>query len=203
MMGARLVAATYAHYGHLPDRAFRLLVHMALTCKDETKQPTYYGGREALANALGAPEDAAGFHAVKRCIATLVTAGAISRELQGYHGKRSEYRLHVKTPPVERGPVTGPLKGATSAAPSESKGGHSAAPEGGHFVNGKGATSSPKGGHSAAPLGTNKEYRQEDTRNNSSSTEGEYRGRRVKSEPKTYPSADDILARAAAKRAAS
>jgi hypothetical protein len=202
-MGARLVSATYAHYGHLPDRAFRLLIYMALVCKDETKAPTYYGGREALATALGAAENEAGFHAVKRCIATLVEAGAVSREMQGYHGKRSEYRLHVKTPATERGPVTGPLKGATQPAPSETKGGQSPAPEGGHFVNGKGATSSTKAGHSVAPLGTNKEYRQEDTRNNSSSTEGEYRERRVKSEPKTYPSADDILARAAAKRAAS
>lgn len=202
-MGARLVSATYAHYGHLPDRAFRLLTYMALVCKDETKNPTYYGGREALANALGATEDEAGFHAVKRCIATLVAAGAVSRELQGYHGKRSEYRLHVKTPPAERGPLTGPHEGATSAAPSETKGGHSAAREGGQILSAKGATSRTKAGHSVAPLGTNKEYRQEDNRNHSSSTELESPGRRGKSEPKTYPSADDILARAAAKRAAS
>jgi hypothetical protein len=118
-VGARLVAATYAHYPHLPDRAFRLLVYMALVCKDDTPTPVYYGGREALATALGAAEDAAGYQVVRRCLSALVAYGAISRELAGYRGKRAEYRLNVRTVPGQRGALSEPHYGGQRESLSE------------------------------------------------------------------------------------
>jgi hypothetical protein len=94
MMGAQLVALTYAHWKHLPDRPFRLLTYMALVTKDTNAAPTFYGGRTAMAEALGLPDtDASSKRMVSRAIAVLVDAGAVKRVYMGHAGKRSEYLL--------------------------------------------------------------------------------------------------------------
>lgn len=190
-MGAKLVGAAFMYWADLPDRPFRLLTHMALTCKDAAEAPVYYAGRTALVAALGLRDDDAGHHAVKRAMRVLTTSGAVSIYYLGHQGKRTEYQLHVLDRLRQGGTPAAPL-GGTPAAPLNGNRGP--------LTSGK----SRIGGTPAAPLGTElqEEELQENNRKNSSSTEGEYRGRRVKSEPKTYPSADDILARAAAKRVA-
>ena len=109
-MGAQLVARVYTYWADLPDRPFRLLVHMALTVKDATKEPTYWGGREAMAQALGLPPHTLATHqTVKMAVRRLVDEGAIQRVVFGHAGKRSEYRLIL-----ERGNAGLPLRGNES-----------------------------------------------------------------------------------------
>lgn len=95
-MGASLAVAAYATFSHLPDRPFRLLVHMALTAKDDDKPPRYYGGAKAMTQALGMdPKRATCRQMASRAASLLVDAGAISRvEDTGYRGKRQEYVIH-------------------------------------------------------------------------------------------------------------
>ena len=94
MMGAQLVARVFAYWKHLPDRPFRLLTYMAHTTKDTHKAPTFYGGRESMAGALGLPErGTSSERMVSRAIALLVAEGAIERAYFGHYGKRSEYLL--------------------------------------------------------------------------------------------------------------
>lgn len=108
-MGASHIAAVYANWSHLPDPAFRMLVYMALVPKDETSRPTFWRGRDALAEmGLGRPADKAGQQAVKRALKVLLDAGAIERTLTGYRGKNSEYRIiltgpkgYAPRPPIE------------------------------------------------------------------------------------------------------
>lgn len=129
-MGAKRVAQVYACWPHLHDRPFRLLVHMALTVKDATEKPTYWGGRDAMADMLGATGSRAARHqAVKRALAQLVEAGAIRLSYHGHVGKRSEYELTLdrtpgkgdenRTPSTvddgnERGTVSDPERGTAS-----------------------------------------------------------------------------------------
>lgn len=168
-MGAQLVAATYQYWGHLPDRPFRLLAAMALSCLDDAKVPTYYGGRTAQARTLGLPDNNTGHKAVKRAVAALVAAGAVERTLSGYSGKRSEYALNVRKPPVD------------NSVPATTKGGHSRTPIGGQPCTPIGGHSrTPSGGTPLTPLGTTEEQGARNTGGeNQSSTEGEYRLRVV------------------------
>lgn len=107
MMGARLAAQVWAYWSHLPDRPHRLLLHMAHIIKDDTKAPTYWGGREAMCQALGLePQTAASHQTVKVTVRRLVDAGALERTMHGHAGKRSEYRLTL-----ERGNTSNPLRG--------------------------------------------------------------------------------------------
>src|SRR5689334_11532228 len=94
MMGARLVSLAFTRWSHLPDRPFRLLTHMALIVKDQTPNPTYWGGRDAMCQALGIPtQDTSSHTAVKRAIRKLIDSGAIKRTYAGHVYKRSEYLL--------------------------------------------------------------------------------------------------------------
>jgi hypothetical protein len=104
-MGARWVAAAYATWnGELPDPAFRLLVYMALVCKDADAEPTFWKGRRALAFGIGrGVEDnqeipKATLQAIKRALQTLTKAGAIEAVYGGWRGKNTEYRLHLMVP---------------------------------------------------------------------------------------------------------
>lgn len=95
-MGIRLVIAAYSSYAHLPDRPFRLLCYMAAIAKDDDPMPVYFGGRDALATALGADKDPAGYQVVRRAISVLVMYGAVTRVAAGHNGRQSEYALNVK-----------------------------------------------------------------------------------------------------------
>lgn len=135
-MGAGHATRVYVDWPDLPDKAFRLLVHMALTAKDSHTEPTYCGGREALAMALGLPPGDKGSHqSVKRAVRALVDAGAVSRVLTGYAGKRSEYRIHFP----ERGSESDPQRGS-STAPQR---GSESDPLGGQKVTQRGSVNDP------------------------------------------------------------
>lgn len=139
-MGAQLVSRVFVSWSHLPDRPFRLLVHMAHIIKDASKQPTYYGGREMMAHALGLePESPSAHQAVKLTVRKLVDAGAIERALYGHAGKRSEYRLTL-----ERGNDSNPLRGNGS----DPQRGNARDPH-------RGNDSLPEGVTNQTPLGTN------------------------------------------------
>lgn len=102
MMGAKLVACAFTHYRHLPDRPFRLLVHMCLIAKDTDKRSKYFGGRSMLAESLGLDPDApSSAPMVSRAIAALVADGAVDRANIGRVGQRAEYWLKVATPRIE------------------------------------------------------------------------------------------------------
>lgn len=78
-MGAGNVKAVYALWRDVPDPAFRLLVFMALTAKDEDDPPQFWGGRETLALGIGRnpPFTESDFRAVDRAMGKLRAAGAI------------------------------------------------------------------------------------------------------------------------------
>lgn len=96
-MGARLAVNCYATWSTLPDRPFRLLVHMALTARDDDEKPRYFGGRHAMTLALGLnPDDATHRTMASRAATQLAAAGAVSRvEGTGFRGKRQEYLIHA------------------------------------------------------------------------------------------------------------
>lgn len=139
-MGARLVSLALARWTHVSDRAFRLLVRMALTALDEPSPGApacvYFGGRDLLAMTLrnegGNPQTR--YRAVKRLLAELVEAGAIERAQPGRAGQNAVYRLTLdgvraidilpSTPATQGGPVSppegglsAPARGATEAPP--------------------------------------------------------------------------------------
>jgi hypothetical protein len=142
MMGAQLVARVFAHWTHLPDRPFRLLTFMAHITKDTNAAPTFYGGRERMAEALGIPpEGASAERMVSRAVAVLVSEGAVNRVYLGHAGKRSEYLLTLdKYPP----------KGDSSVIRKGDSGvGVRVTPE-----SGKGDSGVPAGVTVESPLGT-------------------------------------------------
>ena len=142
-MGAQLVSRVYASWGHLPDRPFRLLAHMALTVKDATPKPTYWAGRDTLAQALGMEPSAAAHQSVKRAIRQIVAAGAAEIAIHGHAGKRTEYVLTLDpmakkkgvTKSTPRGSLNDPQRGSVKA------------PQ-------RGSLSDPSAGHLVTPLGT-------------------------------------------------
>lgn len=138
MMGAQLVSRVYVSWGHLADRPFRLLAHMALVVKDATEEPTYWGGRDAMAQALGLDPTPAAHQSVKRAMRAIVAAGAAKVVLYGHAGKRTEYLLTLDPQAVDARP-----KGVTQR-PAE---GVTKRPA-------RGSLSDPAGGHSPTPLGT-------------------------------------------------
>ena len=139
MMGAQLVSRVYTSWTHLPDRPFRLLAYMALIAHDSHKQPTFWGGRDDMCDALGMAEYTPSQYAmVKRAVRHLVTAGAIERAYIGHHGKRTEYRLLVQ-------------KGNSGVTP---KGNSPVPPDGNSGV-------TPKGVLHGSPKEPTEEYREE------------------------------------------
>ena len=127
-MGASNVMTAYLRWSHLPDRAFRALVYMALVSMDTDKEPRYYAGREALiVNGLGrqlppqpAASDtsvranefrkvrAADYQAAKVVVSQLVKAGAIVLDTAPARKRSAEYVLTLDSPtgyvsPTERG----------------------------------------------------------------------------------------------------
>lgn len=98
-MGASLVAQVLARWTHVSDRAFRVLVRMAVTALDKPKdgKPAniYHGGRELLAMALRTDGGSADtrYRAVKRAVAELSEAGAIQHIQSGWAGRNAVYRL--------------------------------------------------------------------------------------------------------------
>lgn len=169
-MGAGHATRVYVEWSGLPDRAFRLLVHMALTTKDAHSEPTYWGGREALATALGLPANEASSHqSVKRAVRALVEAGAVTRVMSGYAGKRSEYRIHFPN----RGSESDPLRGSEKAPQRGSE----SDPPGGQKVTQRGSVSDPP-----RTTRTTEEYEEEEISPTKSPSRRAKRDERDKSE---------------------
>lgn len=127
-MGANLVTQVLAHWTHVSDRAFRVLVRMAVTALDSPSKGQsagiYHGGRELLAMSLRSEKGSAEtrYRAVKRAIAELTEAGAIEHLATGWAGQNAVYRLTLKrseSPPDadEMGGLIGPPKGGPTSPP--------------------------------------------------------------------------------------
>lgn len=101
MMGIKLVQAAYAWWPSLPDRPFRLLVHMCISAKDTDENPRFYGDRELMILSLGmSPESPTSDQMVSRAVRQLLNQGAILRATNARYGKRAEYWIRVaKTRP--------------------------------------------------------------------------------------------------------
>lgn len=101
-MGAGLVMAAYEvaarmQLDHAPTRVF---VYMAATAVDADPQPVFFGGRDALAGALGAPADSNGYRAVERAVNALSRRGAVAVESKGAPGRNTRYRLRDGASPL-------------------------------------------------------------------------------------------------------
>lgn len=109
-MGAANVAAVYAYWKHLDHAPVRLLAYMALITYDHAKDGkparTYWGGREALAEALGhkcPPEGDAeaeeqrkrAFRNLAKTISVLARAGAVTLVQKPAPGKNAVYRVEL------------------------------------------------------------------------------------------------------------
>lgn len=98
-MGATLVGKVLTHWTHITDRAFRVLVRMAVTAldkpTDDTPAATYFAGRELLAMSLRGEGGTvqSRYRIVARVIAELIEAGAIERTDSGRTGHNAVYRL--------------------------------------------------------------------------------------------------------------
>lgn len=126
-MGANLVTQVLAHWTHVSDRAFRVLVRMAVTALDNPtpKQPAgiYRAGRELLAMSLRTEGNASTrYRAVKRAVAELTEAGAIEHLATGWAGQNAVYRLTLDRAKSSIGPdrmggFSDPPKGGFSDPP--------------------------------------------------------------------------------------
>ncbi len=112
-MGASSVNLAYTYWSHLPDAAFRALVWMCIQSIDQDRPPRYFGGRAALARAIGR-EPAGGGHlttadrqAVTRALRTLRSAGVITPTNSPRPGQSAEYALHLS--PQAHDPVDNSL----------------------------------------------------------------------------------------------
>ncbi|MGO1735346.1 MAG: hypothetical protein ACTHZ9_03345 [Leucobacter sp.] len=92
-MGAGLNLAAYAHGHDLEHAAMRVYGYMALRALDTDAAPKYWGGREALAAAIGGAPDAAGFKAVQRALSALRRSGLVRDELAAHRGRQATYLL--------------------------------------------------------------------------------------------------------------
>src|SRR3954452_2490781 len=98
-MGAGNVSAAYAVWSHrLKDqhRAFRVLLYMANVAKDGDTPPRFWGGRDALALALGRrpttkPQQHAAYEAARAAVDELVAVGAIECTGRPRPGRNAEY----------------------------------------------------------------------------------------------------------------
>ncbi|RKN66399.1 hypothetical protein D7252_01495 [Microbacterium sp. CGR2] len=91
---AAYVAAARAGTDHAPTR---VLVFMALVALDADPEPSYFGGRIALAESLGAPSTTSGFRAVDRAMATLSKLGLTAVASKGAPGRHTRYLLRDGT----------------------------------------------------------------------------------------------------------
>jgi hypothetical protein len=110
-VGAANVVQVFGSWPHLPDRAMRVLIRMAVTAMDDGMPPRYFGGWEVLAKSLGCVWTAptanmteqerreaersteAARRAVGRAVHALIEAGAVERLNTPQAGRRADYAL--------------------------------------------------------------------------------------------------------------
>jgi hypothetical protein len=136
-VGARLVSQVLARWTHVSDRAFRILVRMALSALDEPQEGkparVYFAGRDPLADVLrnerGGDRQTA-YRTVKRAIAELIAEKAIERTDAGRSGHNAVYKLtlgkarSIDTPLVDnpesessQGDTSGSVRGTPAVPP--------------------------------------------------------------------------------------
>ena len=103
-MGARLVSLALARWSYVSDRAFRVLVRMALTALDDPKPDTppglYFAGQDLLAMSLrncGGKRESV-LRSVRLAIDELIAEGAIERTKQGRSGQNAVFHLTLEGP---------------------------------------------------------------------------------------------------------
>lgn len=125
-MGARLVSLVLNRWTHLSDRAFRVLIRMALTALDEASETMpaglYFAGRdplvEVLRNERGGDRQTA-YRTVKRAVAELLDDTAVERVTAGRAGQNAVYRLTLLNTPksIDGHHSTVRIQGDTSSPP--------------------------------------------------------------------------------------
>jgi hypothetical protein len=130
-MGAHLANKVLAHWTHVSDRAFRVLIRMALTAldkpKDDKPASIYFGGRELLAMTLRTDKgsDRSRYRVVARVLAELVEAGAVERADSGRQGHNAVYRLTLSRGRAARKrPAEGTPQGGQSDHPQDGQFSH-------------------------------------------------------------------------------
>lgn len=98
-MGFGLALAAYdvanrARLGHAPTRVY---VYMATVASDADPTPTFFGGRDALTNALGVDSDPNGYRAVERAVQALRKAVVVTQCAKGAPGRNARYSLRDET----------------------------------------------------------------------------------------------------------
>lgn len=98
-MGFGLALAAYdvanrACLGHAPTRVY---VYMATVASDTDPSPTFFGGRDALTNALGVGSNANGYRAVERAVEALRKATVVEHLAKGAPGRNARYSLRDET----------------------------------------------------------------------------------------------------------
>ncbi|MEV8148741.1 hypothetical protein AB0O52_11440 [Arthrobacter sp. NPDC080073] len=98
-MGAQNVAKVFANWRHLSHREARALAFMANMALDADKPPVYFGGWEAVANAIGldtVSKRSSSKEVFRQTIAKLSLEGAIVSSYQARLGVRAEYALALE-----------------------------------------------------------------------------------------------------------
>ncbi len=127
-MGYQLATRAMLWSRVLTPRETLTLVAMALQARDDDTRPMYFGGSAALVLAtIGRHHDPAGptyatdKETVRRAVASLVRAGAVTRAREAVNGSRAVYELHVDALPLpgvdDRPPVDNVVSIATRRAP--------------------------------------------------------------------------------------
>lgn len=103
-MGARLVSLALARWSHVSDRAFRVLVRMALTALDDPTPGSgaglYFAGQDLLAMTLrncGGKRESV-LRSVRLAIDELIDEGAIERTKAGRSGQNAVFHLTIAGP---------------------------------------------------------------------------------------------------------
>lgn len=98
-MGASNVVAAYTYWrGRLSHRDLHALVFMAVTALDSDRPPVYYGGWEAVAQALGLDLEgnrASAKRTTVKALTALTEVGAITSSGMARAGVRAEYALNL------------------------------------------------------------------------------------------------------------
>lgn len=95
-MGGRLVKAAYAEWGgRVPLLPLHVLVVMSVTAKDDDAEPSFWGGHDSLAVALGREPTPTAIRSIREAVGVLKIAGAITPVGRPAPGRQARYRLHV------------------------------------------------------------------------------------------------------------
>lgn len=136
-MGAGLNRAAYHAGAALDHAAMRLYGYMATRALDSDPTPKFWGGREALAAALGKEADNAGFKAARSALGKLRDAGLIRDGRTAHTGRHATYLLlnghgaPLRPPAEEAHPERAalPERGARSGAKRRTLSGQEAHPQ--------------------------------------------------------------------------